>query len=323
LFQTPTPIPLIFFFLPIRSVIILLQIFYHTYRLKNLYGPFDIYFTVNAFTAWVGNLLRKTSIVNKTVFWVWDYYPPIHENKIIMFMRWLYWQFDKKAIDADNIVFLNERLYNLRRDIGILPSSTRHAIVPIGTNPKSPKIKTLKKQITLTFIGAIKKSQGLDAIFDYSKELHKAFPNITLHILGGGPDENYYKMRAKQTGFQSRFFGYIPDDKKLAEKLSHCDIGIALYTPDPGNVSYYGDPSKIKMYLSAGLPVITTDTFSFSQELKSSGSGILVAYGNIDELIRAIKTIKKAYKKYQINANKLAKRYKYTTLYHSMFKELN
>ena len=78
LFHAPITSSLTFFLLPVRSLTILTQILFYTYVLQKTYGPYDIYFTVNAFTAWVGNILKKCGLVQKTVFWVWDYYPPIH-----------------------------------------------------------------------------------------------------------------------------------------------------------------------------------------------------------------------------------------------------
>jgi len=129
--------------LSIRSFVILLQIMYHAERLKKKYGPFDIYFSVNAFTAWTGTILKHAGIVRKTIFWVWDYYPPKHKSRMTSFIRWIYWQFDKSATSSDKIIFLNNRLEKLRKDIGILPKKISHTIVGIGTHSTSgPKTKT-------------------------------------------------------------------------------------------------------------------------------------------------------------------------------------
>jgi len=124
LFQSPNSPSLAFILLPIRSIIILCQIFYHTYRFRNNYGTFDIYFTVNAFIAWTGIILKRLNLVKKSIFWIWDYYPPIHKNKIIMLIRWTYWLFDGPAsIYADRTVFLNNAMYLSRKKMGILPKN--------------------------------------------------------------------------------------------------------------------------------------------------------------------------------------------------------
>lgn len=317
LFQSPISPSLAFALLPIRSIIIFSQIFYHVNRFKKKYGPFDIYFTVNAFTAWSGNILRSLGVVKKTIFWIWDYYPPIHKRKMVMYMRWMYWLFDKPAsIHADRIVFLNQKMFLLRKKMNILPKN-EYATVSIGTNP----IVRLKKNslpLKLAFLGVLKRSHGLDLIFDSARKLRQTFPEISLILIGGGPDEQYFKERAKKTQLNVEFHGYIQTDNQIRNILSSCHIGIATYIPEKGNVSYYGDPSKIKQYLSVGLPVITTNVFEFSKEITESKAGIVIPYQE-KKLLMAITTIMKNYSKYKKNSLRLAKKYTYTNLYEKIF----
>jgi len=278
---------------------------------------------VNAFTAWCGNILKKIGLIKKTVFWVWDYYPPIHESKVVMFIRSLYWIFDKAAIHSNTVIFLNTRLMSLRKKIGILPSYRSYPIVGIGTDIKKIKTKKQKKIITLAFLGALKKSQGLDFIFDHAEKIQKKLPQIRIHIFGGGPDETYFRQRALTCPIPIIFYGYIPDTKKMDILLSKCDIGLAPYIPDPGNVAYYGDPSKIKAYMSAGLPVITTDVFQFSKEIQKTKAGILFTYGDEKSFIKAVQKITQSYRIYQKNAGLLSKKYFYKTIYKKIFKSLH
>jgi glycosyltransferase involved in cell wall biosynthesis len=95
-------------------------------------------------------------------------------------------------------------------------------------------------------------------------------------------------------------------------------IGIATYVPDPSNVSYWGDPSKIKRYISAGIPVITTDVFEFSKEILKTKAGIVIAYTR-KEFVEAVKTIIHHYTSYQQNAVKLSNTHRYEMIYKKMF----
>ncbi|OGG11306.1 hypothetical protein A2Z00_02400 [Candidatus Gottesmanbacteria bacterium RBG_13_45_10] len=318
LYQTPTPPSLAFLLLPVRSVVIFLQLLWHTQKLKKQYGPYDTYFTVNAFTAWCGNILRKLGIVNITIFWVWDYYPPIHKNSIVKFMRWLYWLFDKPASrDTDTVVFLNKRLELLRRRRNLLPKDKRYDSIGIGTDPINKITPKHLNRIQLVFLGVIKKSQGLDLLFDaFEGTTNKHMPK--LHIIGGGPDESHYRKRALISPLKVQFHGYIMDDTKVTDIINDCHIGIATYVPDKSNVSYYSDPSKIKRYLSCGLPVITTDVFAFSDEITKSGAGIVIPYQG-KQLFEAITKIMKTYPQYQRRALTLAKKYFYKNLYKNLF----
>lgn len=318
LIHAPVLSTMTFFLLPIRSFLIIFQIAYHTFRLQREFGPFDVYFTVNAYTAWIGNLLRNLKLVHKTIFWVWDYYPPNHPNKIVSFMRWLYWQFDKPASrQADRVIFLNKRLETLRRKLGLLPKTARYESVGIGTDPIARIQKKKLYPVSLVFLGVVKKSQGLDLIFDaFQKE--KPVHKTILHVLGGGPDEVYFKQRAIHTSLTVYFHGYVANDTEVDKIIRQSHIGIAPYMPDESNVSYYSDPSKIKRYISSGLPVISTDVFDFSRQIHRSHAGIIIPYKS-EALILAITDIMRSYATYQKNALTLAKKYSYKKLYRALF----
>lgn len=321
LFQLPTSPKFVFLFIPIRSLITFLEIIFYSVWLKIKFKKIDIYFTVNAFTAWVGGLLKSLGIVNKTIFWVWDYYPPIHENKFIMFMRYVYWQFDKISSHSDLVAFVNHRLLNLRKDIGIYSKDSMYPIVPIGTD-KLPYVNLIKdkrnRKLALGFIGVLKKSQGLELVFNSDKAIQKEFGNIKYEIVGSGPDENYFKARAKKSKIKTTFYGYLEGDS-FNEVLRNCAIGIATYKPDASNVSQYGDPGKIKRYLSLGIPVITTNIIEFAEEIQDSGAGLIIDYNNEEELITAIKKIMNKHSFYSKNAYKLSQKFYYKKIYPQMF----
>ncbi len=320
LLQIPVPERFIFILLPIRSIFILLQMVFYTIWIKSRIKKIDVYFTVNAFTAWIGMSLKRIGLVNKTLFWVWDYYPPKDKSKIIMAMRWIYWHFDKVATKVDRVVFLNKRLIRLRKQINVLDQNKSYTIIPIGTDPHIIHKKKRARPITLGFIGVLKKSQGLDLIFDQAEKFPKKFTNIYMEIIGDGPDSSYFRERSKKAPFVTTFHGLQTNPVVINQILGKCTIGFAPYVPEPTNVSYYGDPSKIKNYLSIGLPVITTNVFVFSKEIEEKKAGIIINYSKPEELSKSISKITANYERYQKNARELADKYNYKKIYPAMFK---
>lgn len=320
LFQTPTNAPVAFILLPIRSLVIFAQLLFHLIRLKEKFGPYSVYFTVNAFTAWSGNILRSLGLVQKTIFWVWDYYPPIHDNAVVRFMRFLYWQFDIPATKQTNrVVFLNKRLIDLRKTLGILPENISYPVVGIGTNPISKVQRKPMQPVKLAFIGVVKKSQGLDLVYKSADLLAKQYPGITFHIIGGGPDISRYRRLASSTPLKTIFHGYIQNNNRVNTILKHCHIGIAPYVPDKSNVAYFSDPSKIKRYIESGLPVITTNVFDFSKEISRSQAGIVIPYLP-KEFARAVNQLIQRYDNFQKQSLLLAKQYEYEKYYKALFK---
>jgi glycosyltransferase involved in cell wall biosynthesis len=319
LYYLPTPRSLAFILLPIRSVIIFLQLIYHSYKLKQKYGPIDTYFTVNAFTAWCGIYLKKLGFIKHTIFWVWDYYPPVHSNIIVKIMRKLYWHYDKSAtLNSDHVVFLNQRLETLRQKMGLIDKKIKYPIAQIGTDPiKNTKLKKLDR-VDLVFLGVVKRSQGLDLFFDSADKLSALYPNISLGIIGSGPDEKYFRQRANNCKIKVKFYGYLANDNVIDSIISKSLIGLAMYIHEESNVSYYSDPSKIKRYLSQSVPVITTDVFNFSNDIKENSAGIVIRY-NSNDFILAINKLIKSYSKYQSNSLKLAKRFNFRQQYQKLF----
>jgi len=318
LFQTPTTPSVAFILLPIRSLVIFAQLLFHLYRLHKRYGPFYFYFTVNAFTAWTGNILRSLRLIQKTIFWVWDYYPPFDRSPVVRFMRYLYWQFDIPAtLQTDHVVFLNQKLLDLRKRLGIFSESVTHSVVGIGTDPKPLRYKS-GKTIKLVYIGVLKKSHGLDLIFESAKSLSQKYPGISIEIIGGGPDRAYYQHISETLSTPVLFHGYIEKDNTANKILARCHIGIAPYLPDKGNVTYFSDPSKIKRYLEVGLPTITTPVFSFSRDIKQYGAGVVINYDS-EEFIQSVGIIMRKYDFYQKNAVALAQKYRYQVIYSSLF----
>ena len=189
----------------------------------------------------------------------------------------------------------------------------------MGTETRTNNIeKKPKPPLVFGFIGVIKKSHGLGIVFDYAKEILKKFPEVRYEVIGSGPDEMFFRAEAKKRKLLTHFHGYV-EDLKAKQILSHATICIATYVPDAGNVSHYGDPGKIKLYLSLGIPVIATNVISFANEIKKHGAGEIVAYNGKFEFIRAIEKILSHYPRYQKNALALSKKYNYKVIYKRLF----
>lgn len=312
-----TPEFLRFLSLPGVALLILFQTWWHTWRLKRKLEIIDYYLTVNAYTAWVGNILKKTGLVKKTIFWVWDYYPPGYPDWRIRFLRRIYWKFDKPGIlGADKLAFISNKLLKLRHDFS-LPKGKKYQIIPIGTNPIK-EVSPKRGQI-IGFLGMLKESQGLDLLFDSLPALAQRFPKLTVEIIGSGPAEPHFKARGRKWRGVVKFLGYIESEKEVDKIMRRWSVGLATYVPVSSNESYWTDPSKIKAYLSLGMPVITTRVPYFAKEIKQYQAGGVVTYGKTEELILTLQMIMQRRRWYTHNALRLAKRYDYRLLYPRFF----
>jgi len=313
---------LLFPSLPFVATAIMIQTLWYVIVYRKIFGKFDLFFSVNAFTAWEGNLLRFLKLVNKTIYWVWDYFPPTHPDIRMRIARWGYWKFDKPSRDhSDKVVFLNKHLQSARKEKNgrkeLTDKNKKYPIIPIGTNPRNNYITN--RNIIIGHLGMLKREQGLDLLFDNLKDLQKIFPNIKVEIIGSGPEENHFKARAKKFAKIVKFFGYVERDDDVDRIMKNWSMGIATYVPIKWSEHYWTDPSKIKAYLNQGLPVITTNVPEFAQEIENSKAGIVINYYKNQEFIEAIKKIIKERKEFNKNALLLAEKYNYRMLYPKIF----
>lgn len=314
-----TPPLFLFPSLPFVAVAIILQTLIYSTYYSIKFGRFEYYFTVNAFTAWAGNILRSFGLVEKTIYWVWDYFPPTHPSIRLRFARWVYWRFDKPSrLLSNKVIFLNKHLISVRKKDDELVKDKKYPIIPIGTNPTN-KASIYKKEIIIGHLGMLKRSQGLDLLFDNLEKIQSLFPTIKIEVIGSGPEENYFRQRAKKFSSIVKFYGYIEKDDDMDLIIKNWSIGIATYAPLKWSEHYWTDPSKIKAYLNQGIPVITTNVPEFAKEVESMNAGIIVDYYKHEEFINAVKNIIVNQEIFSQNALTLAQKYNYRKLYSEIF----
>lgn len=309
---------LLFLFLPISGSLFLIQLVWFIFLLRIRGNKFDYFFSVNALTAWFGNLLRSLGVVKETVYWVWDYYPLKATSLQEKIIRFIYWYVDSNSSkNSTKTVFLHPKLREIREEITDNKQMLKKQIVPIGTSMINAS-NNAKYPLIVGYLGVIKKTQGIDILLDTFQDLLKKFPKLTIEIIGSGPEEQKLRKRAKVFGRKIKFYGYIESLFIVQTIMTRWSIGVATYLPVPDNPAYFTDPSKIKTYLSASVPVILTDVSPFNEEVTKSKAGVVISYSK-DEFIKAVNTILGAQTLFSQNARKLAKKYDYKKIYRQFF----
>ena len=116
------------------------------------------------------------------------------------------------------------------------------------------------------------------------------------------------------------FTGWIFDRKKLDVLISESAVGVAVYKPEKErlrNFSYFADPTKIKEYLSYGLPVILTDVPYNADEIVRKHAGIVVEYQK-EQLAAAIISLlnnRQKLERYRNNALRLAREFDWNSIF--------
>ncbi len=225
--------------------------------------------------------LRLLKTIKRLVYYSIDFVPSRFPSPIL---NNIYRFMDKFACKySDNNWVMTEQQLLERKRFGIVPSnSSPFTIVPIGYDNKKINIKSVDKidLYNLIYVGAMRESTGPELAIKTIPLLIKKFPKIKLTMIGPGKDTDKLKklIRDLKIGKYINFLGYVANFWDLVEIISKKSIGLAPYKPMPDSFSFYSDPSKIKLYMSCGLPVITTDMTTMSNLIAKTHSGVIIDY---------------------------------------------
>lgn len=281
----------------------------------------QIFLAPNAFLIFIGIILRNLSLIDKVLFWVWDYYPTQKVSLYRKFFYRSYWALDKWCTyKADFIWYLNPRLLEIRKKRGVVIDMSKSCITPLGIDYVDTSCPPQVRLNTLGFLGVLKKNQGIELLLDSLPELVLAIPDIKIEIIGSGPDEEYFKKLTEKNpdGHRVTFYGFIQDEPRIKKIVASWTAAVALYIPIEENVAAYTDPGKVKFYLGCGTPVIITKVPLLAEEIHQKEAGIAIGY-NTEELVSAVIKILEENEKFREKARNLAQEYNYQKIYDNSF----
>lgn len=253
---------------------------------------FDIFIGAGGFNALVGIILKKIGKVKKCIFYTIDYVPERFRNKLL---NKIYHLIDKYCVrNADETWNVSPKMVKAREKYNKMSRKiyNRQKLVPIGIwleEFQKIKVKKIKDKKQLIFVGHILAKQGLQLVLRAIPKIVKEVPNFNFLIIGDGPYLKELKKLASELKINNyvEFLGPIFDMKKLIYFLKRSHLAVAMYNKELDTFTKYADPTKLKTYLAAGLPIILTDVPHNAKDIEKSGCGKIVKY-DVDELYKAI-----------------------------------
>lgn len=172
---------------------------------------------------------------------------------------------------------LSQNMFPIRMRQGIprerlfwIPSS-----LPIDSLPRKPFVKNH----SLVFLGVINDKNGVGILPDIIMEVRKKVQDVHLDIMGDGDMRDSLKTRIKKMGLARhiRMLGNL-EFKKFKNVMTNYRAGLVTYKYSEVNLIPTSDSMKMRVYLAAGLPVILTKGFIFSDEVTKNNLGFAVEY---------------------------------------------
>jgi len=286
-----------------------------TYWVATSKNNYDLFFGVDSLNAFAGLLLKRAGLVKKVVYYTIDYVPNRFNNGLL---NTLYHNLDKFCLSyADETWNVSSKVAEGREKIRHLPSKKydRQKVVPIGIWYKKNSILPIKKikRHQLIFVGYLAKKQGVQTVLDAIPRIVEKIPDFHFRIVGGGEYEKDIKLKATKMDLNEyvTFYGWEKDRHRLEALMKDSAVSIALYNRKYDTFTRFADPTKLKDYLSFGIPIILTDVPHNAYDIQKNKCGIVVRYNSkeIADAIIKLMTDEVLLEKYRKNASRYIRQY--------------
>lgn len=243
-------------------------------------GCVDLYVGVNPLNAIGGIFLRVLGQTKKVVYYTIDF-TPVRFN--FPMLNWVYHSLDRLCVIwSDEVWNVSPRIIEGREKLHgkAAPPKDRQKVVPIGV--WFDKVRRVPfdqvKRYQMLFLGHLLEKQGVQLTIEAIPRIIEKVPDFQFLIIGGGEYEAVLRQAVLDTGVADhvRFMGWVKDRNMVDKLMADSAIAVATYCYDMASFTAYADPTKLKDYLSAGLPIIMTDVTFNAHELEANGCAIIV-----------------------------------------------
>ncbi len=187
---------------------------------------------------------------------------------------------------------LTEYIHISRHLGGSSVGKTKYLVVPPIYDPHIEDIPTVSSSPRrICYLGSIRRDVGIDLAIRILASLKSDGIEVVLDLVGAPMDSRILDELRKQvdeSGVQQQVVvhGFL-DTASMREVLTGCICGLALFPGGSSNYSNYTIPGKVREYLECGVPVLSTGSNAFAEELLSHKIGFVVDY-SFEWLRRAI-----------------------------------
>lgn len=148
---------------------------------------------------------------------------------------------------------------------------------------KSPTVIPSISTVNLLFVGQLIHRKGVDLLIQAVADLLGGYPNLTLTLVGDGPDREQFKNMAKPFPTQINFVGVIPSHE-IRHYLRHFH---ALVLPS----RHDGWGVVVNEALSVGVPVIVSDKCGAADLVNEWENGFVFVSDDIESLRSCLKNL--------------------------------
>lgn len=190
-----------------------------------------------------------------------------------------HWRIDEKAARARFVACISEFCRSQLMCFADAAHWDRFHIVHCGIDPDryAPPAEAGKR---LLFVGRLAGVKGVPILLDAVKALKARHPELTLTLIGDGPDRAALEAQAAPLGETVAFLGYR-SQSEVAEALRNSDLFVLPSFAE-------GVPVVLMEAMASSLPVVTTRIAGVPELVTQWETGLLVPPGDAVALTEAL-----------------------------------
>jgi glycosyltransferase involved in cell wall biosynthesis len=154
------------------------------------------------------------------------------------------------------------------------------AVAPIGAwldrLPTTPEDGWRARRVI--FLGHLVPRQGVGTLIEALAVLADRGVEFEAKIAGRGPLEEELRLEVARHGVSDRvrFVGFLSEHPEVERFVASASVAVAPYDAEADSFTRYADPSKLRSYTAAGVPVVLTDVPPNARELADEAGAEVV-----------------------------------------------
>ncbi len=216
-------------------------------------------------------------------------------NRVIYWVSWPYWDgssYPRKPLYRAQIQQWHQFLEGTRTVT--VTRAAQQALIRVGAKavhiPHSvdtslftpPRLPRDSSKTRILYVGRLHWEKGVDLLIDLARE--GPWHDAEYWFVGDGNLKKAIQTLAKQSNV--RYFGYVTDQKRLAEIFRHADLLVLPSRRTEGWEELFG--ITLIEAMASGLPVVATDCIGPREIVEDEVVGFIVQEGNKRELVDRI-----------------------------------
>lgn len=198
---------------------------------------------------------------------------------------------------CDAMVLVARETYDYYLERGVSPS--KMLLVPNGVDTKRfhPDIDRgpvrrqwgLEGKLVLGFVGGFYPWHGMEGLIYLMKELLPRFPELTVLMVGDGPERERLERAAHEFQSSGRvIFTGARERSEIPQYLASIDIALA---PAPPIKKYYYSPMKLFEYMASGRPLVAAAIGQMGEIVQEGGNGLLFEPGDWQSFAKQVERL--------------------------------